>query len=157
MELFGALVGVSVWSAIAAVIGALFIMFASKWVLGFSPNYGQSWLISFFHQIAATVINITANLMFLNESTGGFFKKLAATSFSSNSLLAGITIMLAITITIFLAQSGITYKMINYENKSFGNSLKIMGIIWGIILLIILSIGLPLGILIYHLASNAQY
>jgi hypothetical protein len=154
MELFGTLIGIGVGSAISAIVGALFVMFAANKILGFSPSYGKSWLISFFHQIVVTGINIFANILFLNETSGGFFKKLAATSYSSNSLLAGITITLGLIITIFLSQAGITYAMINYNNKTYGNALKMMGIIWGLIALIVLILGIPIGILIYLFATS---
>jgi hypothetical protein len=155
MEFFGSLVGIIFGCTISAVVGALLVMFGAKRILGFSPSYPRAWIISFFHQIISTVINIVANLMFLSEGSGGFFKKLAATTFSTNSLLAGILIMLGLAISVFFAQAGVVYAMINYENKTFKNALKVMGVIWGLIALILIIIAVPIGILVYFGISNS--
>ena len=134
MEFFASLVGIVFGCTISAVIGALFVQFGTNKILGFTPSYPKAWIISFFHQIVGLTINVAVSTTQLEG--------------------IGIPLLIGVIISTFFAQSGITYTMINYENKTFKNALKIMGVIWGLIVLILLILGIPLGLLFYLIAGH---
>jgi hypothetical protein len=134
MEFFASLVGIVFGCTISAVIGALFVQFGTNKILGFTPSYPKAWIISFFHQIVGLAINVAVSTTQLEG--------------------IGIPLLIGVIISTFFAQSGITYAMINYENKTFKNALKIMGVIWGLVVLIILMLGIPLGLLFYFGVGN---
>jgi hypothetical protein len=134
MEFFASLVGIVFGCTISAVIGALFVQFGTNKILGFTPSYPKAWIISFFHQIVGLAINVAVSTTQLEG--------------------IGIPLLIGVIISTFFAQSGITYTMINYENKTFKNALKIMGVIWGLIVLILLILGIPLGLLFYLIAGH---
>jgi hypothetical protein len=144
MEFFASLVGIVFGCTISAVIGALFVQFGTNKILGFTPSYPKAWIISFFHQIVGLAINF--------HQIVGLAINVAVSTTQLEGI--GIPLLIGVIISTFFAQSGITYAMINYENKTFKNALKIMGVIWGLVVLIILMLGIPLGLLFYFGVGN---
>jgi predicted RND superfamily exporter protein len=60
-------------------------------------------------------------------------------------LFVGVIVVFAI-ITFFV-QTGITYYLLMYENRTFKKSLKIMGIVWAITIFLLLLVYSPLLVL----------
>jgi hypothetical protein len=126
-------------SAVGAIIGALFIQFGTNKIVGFTPNYGRSWVISFCHQISTMTFGLIFGSYFWNENI-------------DNTNITGKAISyLIFLIIVFFMQSSITYGLLKYENKRFLDSLKIMGIVYGLILLIAIVLVVPLSLIAYML------
>ena len=117
-------------SAIAAVIGALFIQFGTNKILGFTPYYGRSWFISFCHQIIMVILSLIFGFIILVTA-------------SDKNLVAAIAVNSLFVISLFFLQSAITYNLLKYEYMTYKDSLKIMGIVYGLILIIVAALGIP--------------
>jgi hypothetical protein len=62
---------------------------------------------------------------------------------SDKNLVAAIAVNSLFVISLFFLQSAITYDLLKYEYMTYKDSLKIMGIVYGLILIIVAALGIP--------------
>jgi hypothetical protein len=138
VEFFGDILLSLFGAAICSVVGALLILFVTKWVLGFYPAIARCYLVSFLHHLAMTPFIFLFNFFFPHGEGGGLVKKLYHYQEyqGSENFLIGLLPLLgsvvAVLVPLFFVQTVITYYLLISNKRDFKISLKIMGVIWAI-------------------------
>jgi hypothetical protein len=124
-------------AGMAGAFGAPLILFGANRILGFSPHFGRCYVISFCHHLITFV--------FIFFFAPNFGKGADLSSVNSTGMILFYLLVFSI---VFLMQTSTTYALLKYENKTYKDSLKIMGLVWVLTGLVCLALSIPLWFLL---------